>query len=562
MALAMTVAAPFLVIGLGTAPFDDPGEGMHAEIGLELLHAGGTLPLTLVGVPYVDKPPLLYLLLAAAFRLAGPSEAAARLVSALAALVAVGATAWLGAKLGGARTGAVAGLALLTSLGFFVYGRYVRPEALFVAALAVGFALALSGLAQARPRRVAAGLMVFGLAALAKDPLGALAPPLAMAVAVALAGRARPLGTWLPWPGVALGVALAFGWWVLAEVATPGFAWYTVVDNHVLNVARARHFPDEDVPLSAAEFTSVALLGAAPWVLPAGAIVWRLARRRAWREATEIPWIVLALWAVGVLGLTALSPFRLPHYGLPAYPAIALLAARGWRDLGVRALAGLHAVGLGVLAVGCLLAWTSDGSVFMTEVLGAADVATRKSGLAGEAAPVPPWLAFRPLIGVAALVLGAGAAVLAFAALTRARAVAVYATVTTLALLLPSAAGALSRVSAHRAVKGIAEEVAGRAAPGDVVAHEGPIENAGALEWYGRRRPVIIDGRRSVLGFGATRPEGREAFWDGAQLREAWPGPDRVWLVTGRPPERSVVSHLPAARLVAASGGRRLYVNR
>ena len=35
-----------------------------------------------------------------------------------------------------------------------------------------------------------------------------------------------------------------------------------------------------------------------------------------------------------------------------------------------------------------------------------------------------------------------------------------------------------------------------------------------------------------------------------------------IWLVTGRPPERSVVAQLPEVRLVAAGGGRRLYVNR
>ena len=125
--LAVAVAVPFLLTGLGAVPFDDPGEGMHAQIAREMLAGGRVLPLTLGGVPYVDKPPLLYALMAAAFSVAGPSEGAARLVSALAALVAVGFTAWLGARLGDARTGLVAGLALLASIGFFVYGRYVRP---------------------------------------------------------------------------------------------------------------------------------------------------------------------------------------------------------------------------------------------------------------------------------------------------------------------------------------------------------------------------------------------------------------------------------------------------
>jgi len=549
------------VTGLGAAPFDDPGEGMHAEIARELM-AHPALPLTLNGVPYVDKPPLLYALVAAAFHALGPGEESARLIAALAALAAAGATAWLGARLVDDRTGIVAGLALGTSVGFFVYGRYLRPEALFVAALSVGFALLLIGVRDERRALAAAGLAVFGLAALAKDPLGALAPPLAVGLALALGGRARPLGRWLPFSGVVLALLLGFGWWIAAERATPGFTWYTVVDNHVLNVVRARHFPDEDVPLGPGEFMAVALLGAVPWVVPAAVMIWRLARWRAWRDPQETPWVALALWTLGVLGLTAAVPFRLPHYGLPAYPAIALLAARGWRELGVRRLAAVHAALFAVLAVACVLAWSSDGTAFMGEVMGATDVATRKSGAAGAPAAMPPWLALRPLVGATALAFGAGAVALTITALVRARTAAAYATVATLIFVLPSAAGALALVASHRAVKAMAAEVARRTGPADILALEGPIENAGALEWYGGRRPVIVDGRRSVLGFGATRPGAPDVFWDAARLERAWQGPRRVWLVTARPAEQSASDRLPGAQLVTSVGGRRLYVNR
>jgi len=559
--MAVAAVAPFLVAGLGAAPFDDPGEGMHVEIARELMQHPA-LPLTLGGVPYVDKPPLLYALLVAAFHALGPGEESARLISALAALVAVGATAWLGARLADDRAGIVAGLALGTSVGFFVYGRYVRPEALFVAALALGFALLLVGVRDERRMLAAAGLAAFGLAALAKDPLGALAPPLAVGLALALSGQARPLGRWLPWTGVAAALLLGFGWWIAAERATPGFTWYTLIDNHVLNVLRARRFPDEDVPLGPVEFTAVAVLGAVPWVMPAAAIVWRLARRRAWRDPAETPWVALALWALGVLALSAAAPFRLPHYGLPAYPAIALLAARGWRELGVRKLAAAHAVLFAVLAVACALAWSSDGTTFMTEVMGATDVATRKSGAIGAPPPIPPWLALRPLIGATALAFLGGAVALTVTAVARARTAAAYATVATLVFVLPSAAAALGQVASHRAVKGMAAEITRRAGPGDVVALEGPLENAGALEWYGAQRPVIVDGRRSVLGFGATRPGVPDVFWDGARLAREWPGPRRIWLVTARPTEQSVVSRLPDPRIVTGAGGRRLYVNR
>jgi len=139
------VAAPLLFVALGGAPFDDPGEGMHAEIARELARSADPMALTLNGVRYVDKPPLFYMLLATVFAVGGEHEGAARAVSAAAALVAVGAVAWLGARLLDPTSGVVAGLALATSTGFFAYARYVRVEALFLAALSVGLALTLAG---------------------------------------------------------------------------------------------------------------------------------------------------------------------------------------------------------------------------------------------------------------------------------------------------------------------------------------------------------------------------------------------------------------------------------
>ena len=49
-------------------------------------------------------------------------------------------------------------------------------------------------------------------------------------------------------------------------------------------------------------------------------------------------------------------------------------------------------------------------------------------------------------------------------------------------------------------------------------------------------------------------------FWDAARLAKAWEA-GRVWVVSVRPPEASVVARLPGARLVFASGGRWLWVN-
>jgi len=367
--------------------------------------------------------------------------------------------------------------------------------------------------------------------------------------------------------GVAFLALLGFGWWALLEWRTPGFVWYTVVDNHLLNVLGARQLPDEDVPLAAGEFLAVALLGAAPWVLAAGAALWALVRRRGFKEAREFPWTALALWIGVIFGGTMLSSFRLPHYGLPAYFAIALLAARGWEEHGGRGLAAAHALLFAALGLACAMLATTDGARVMESVLGAADVAARKSAAVGQAAPLPSISAFHPLLVATAVAFAAGALALGAwaAALTRlgrrGRLAAPFIVVATMLLVLPSVAGALSLVASHRAVRGVGLELARRVGPDDLVAHEGPLENSGALEWYSGRRPVIVDGRRSVLAFGALRPEARDQFWEGARLRDAWLGGRRVWVVSVRSPERSLVAGLPGARLVAVTGGRWLYVN-
>src|SRR5207248_2993497 len=112
------------------------------------------------------------------------------------------------------------------------------------------------------------GCAALGLASLVKDPLGLFGPLAAVGIALMLGRRARPLSAWLPWGGVLLLFVIGFGWYVLAAVRNAGFLWYTVVDNHLLNALRVRHFPDEDIPLSTLEFLAVSVLGAFPWIIP------------------------------------------------------------------------------------------------------------------------------------------------------------------------------------------------------------------------------------------------------------------------------------------------------
>jgi 4-amino-4-deoxy-L-arabinose transferase-like glycosyltransferase len=585
--LVVALAALLLGPGLGWAPFDDPGEGQHAQIAREVL-GGSWLTLRLNGVRYFDKPPLLYWLTAVAFSLFGFTEGAARLAPLLGALLAVTATTLLGARLLGPRGGALAGIALLSCALFVAFARYVRPESLFVASIAWGFAgllIQLRGPGLVISARLASdcgspggprtppsadtrgwavlGCAALGVAALAKDPLGLLGPLAAVALAAWAAGRLRPLGAWLPPLGVALMAVIGLGWYALVAVLEPAFLWYTVVDNHVLNVARMRQFPDEDVPLSALEFMAAAGFGAFPWVVAAAVAVGALLRRRAWREPAEMPWVALAIWAVGVLALFTLSPFKLPHYGLPAYPALALLAARAWRDATPRprGLIGAHLVLFAVLGAGCAWAAAGDGRAFTETVFGVSDVYSRKEAAWGQASPYPAWASLRPLLTWSGAVMLGGGAALAWAAARRsARAGAVTVAVVML-LLAPVVAMGLAVTADARAVRVMAAEISARLQAGDVLVVEGPIENAGAIEFYSGYRPVLLDADRSVLGIGATFPDAAETFWSAPRFVEAWAGRRPPYLLTTRAPARSIVASQPPAgvRLLFAHNGRWLY---
>lgn len=568
--LAAALVAVLVLPGLGTAPFDDPGEGQHAEIAREVGRTGDWLTLRLNGVRYFDKPPFLYWLIAGAFALVGPSEWAARLAPALGAIAAVMGTALLGARLLGPRMGVLAGGALASSALFVAFARYVRPETLFVAAIQWGMTGLLLASVAGRPARAGRrwallGCAALGLASLIKDPLGLLGPLVAVGLALGLAGRRRPITTWLPPSGAAVLLLVGFGWYALAALLNPGFLWYTVVDNHVLNVARSRQFPDEDVPLTAMEFLAVSGLGILPWIIPAGLTVGSLVRGRAWRDPDEIPWTALALWSTGALLLLAVAPFRLPHYALPTYPAICLLAVRAWQERRARprALIALHLGLFALIALTCALVAAGDGRLFADTVLSATDVQARKAAAAGEAGAAAIWLTLQPLVARTALVFATASLGLLIALALGRAGLGLAVVLVSMLAAMPVVVAALSAVSATRAVAGMAAEVKRVVGPGDLLIHEGPIESSGALEFYSGLRPILLDARRSVLGFGATLPDAQGMFWDAHRFQAEWRSGRRLFLVTPRSPERSLVRELPpsSVHLLASQGGRRLYGN-
>ena len=582
LAVALVAAALFLS-GLGGAPFVDPPEGFHAVIAWEMLRHGDWITPHINGVRYFDKPPLLYWLLAGVFRVLGPGEAAARLGSALPALGVAALTAWLGVRLGGARVGLIAGLVVAANLELCLFARLVKPDLLFVLCILLAFAGLLHAyLCREAGRDGRWGLLLFyaalGATALAKDLLGAVGLLATVALFFAVTRERNVARRWIPWTGVLLLLAIAVPWYAVMEARNRGFLWYTVVDNHVLNLARHRVFPDEDMPLSALEFLAVTAIGFTPWCL---AVPWALWRRLRgpWPTAHSRAWLLLALWAAGSLAVFTLSPFRLPHYALPAFPALALLIAKLW-DEGLEGVPGAPSPGIllgpplllfAAAAAAALLAW--KGYIALpADALSSADVTARNVAARGTDLPFMSREQLAPLFRSLVGIFGLGTLAAALGLLLRRPTIGLGALLATMLAFLPFSAEGFALFARSRSVRSVSDAVALRAAPGDVLAHEGALENSGSwlltLDPPGRApRPVqvkVVNGLLSNLAFGARFPEARDTFWDGERLATAWRGPRRIFLVSTADPERSVTHALPPAsvHLLLSAGGRRLYSNR
>lgn len=560
------VAAALFLSGLGAGPFVDPPEGFHTEIAREMLVRRDFVTPRLNTVRYFDKPPLLYWLIALSSAVAGPTPFAARMWSALAAVGVAGATAYVGMLLGGPRVGLLAGLMSAANMGIFLFGRFVKPDLVFILCMVlayVGFVLAYLG----RGRwPLALFYAALGLATLAKDVLGALGPIVAIGAFFWLT-RERPLRPWVPWWGVGIFCVIALPWYALVEWHNRGFLWYTIVDNHVLNLVRQRAFPDEDIPLGGLEFLMVTTVAFLPWILAVPAGIVRIVR--APREsATDRLWMLFAIWAGVVIGFFALAPFKLPHYGLPALPALALIAARAWDDTisaapggaRPRALLGPVLVVFVIVTVALAAAW-ADVLPTPRGAMTAVDVTARNLAARGQAAAEGSVTAFGGVIRAAVLVLLIGTVALAIAVWRRAAAVGIAIALATVLAFLPIAGNGAAEFARIRSARPIAEGLAARLTPGDLVMHEGSLENSGSVLLRLAVPIHVVDGLQSNLAYGATFAEARDVFWDAPRARQAWAKPGRHFLISVVSPERSIVRAFPPERvhLLVDRGGRRLY---
>jgi 4-amino-4-deoxy-L-arabinose transferase-like glycosyltransferase len=323
--LACALPAALVFWRLGALDLWDPDEANYAEVAREMAASGDWIVPHSNYRPYLEKPPLAFWIAAAAMRLAGPSETAARLPAALAgaALVAA-AVVW--ARRACPAAASAAALATGTNFGFLATSRLGILDLPFTA----GLTISLLGF----ERRVLGGggrgawlAMIVGLAAacLAKGPAALVLAAVPAAIA---ASRAHPPDLWRrldPPRALALFLAIAAPWYAAIEARAPGFLRSFLIEHHWERYVGEGIVHRNPLPRGAA--IPLLLLAGLPW-----SALWPAALRTAWRRARGGDGAAVLLGAAALFPVLFFeaSATRLPQYLLPCLPPLSLLTARWW----------------------------------------------------------------------------------------------------------------------------------------------------------------------------------------------------------------------------------------
>jgi 4-amino-4-deoxy-L-arabinose transferase-like glycosyltransferase len=321
LALLLSVAA-LLFFSRLRAPLLEPQEARYAEIPRQMLAEGRFVVPVLHGEPYLDKPPLLYWLIMANYRLFGVHDWAARLIPGLAGVLTVLAAYGWARRTVGTRAALCGALALCFSAPFVYRQRMLTMDGLLclwvTAALAAAHEAVL-GPALRRGWWLLAGVAC-GLGLLTKGPV-ALVLVAGPVLAFRLLDRRCARVSLRAWVGLAsVAVAVAAPWYAAVIAAMPEFA-ATFFWKH--NVVRfLRPFDHAKPPWF---YLPELLLGLLPWTLLLPGFVRFLTPRRARAAARRPPalgfFLLSFLW---VLLFFSASGCKRPTYILPALPPLAL----------------------------------------------------------------------------------------------------------------------------------------------------------------------------------------------------------------------------------------------
>jgi len=288
------------IASLFSPPLMDDVDASHAQAAQHIAESGNWITCKIDGIRYIEKPPLPYWVVAVSYLVFGQNTFATHLPNTL-AMLALAWLCWLWARRAwGPRAGLYAGLGVLTSIGPFLFTRFIIPESILSLFLLIALYGLITGLESNRPARIYWMWASLALALLTK---GLLAPVIFIGAVVPylmLTGQWRRWRDLKPVTGLLTFLAIAAPWHILVGLANPdqghpignhptignvhGFWYFYLVNEHYLRFFGLR-YPHDYNKMPFVAFWLAHLVWLFPWslFLPALlAVAWKT--RHNWMQ--------------------------------------------------------------------------------------------------------------------------------------------------------------------------------------------------------------------------------------------------------------------------------------
>jgi 4-amino-4-deoxy-L-arabinose transferase-like glycosyltransferase len=340
--LLFLAISAFYLYGLGFLPLVGPDEPRYAEVAREMFVRRDFITPTLGGVPWFEKPPLLYWLMMASYRVFGVSEFSARLGPALCGLATAAFVWWMArsvpiAEWHGENKSKFANwstLVFLSSTGAIVFSRAASFDIVLTMTLTGAFSCFFvwdlrtkSNFASGKHRNLLAGFyFLLGLSLLAKGLVGVVVALLVISAFYLFRSEWPPHALFksLVW-GIPIVLAVA-GVWYGAMLYRYGWLFFDqfIVQHHFARFLTNKYHHPQPFYF----YLPILALLALPWTLVlAGSILsLRLRDLRANSPRDRLRLFSLIV-VVAVVVPFSVSGSKLPAYILPCLPAVALLVA-------------------------------------------------------------------------------------------------------------------------------------------------------------------------------------------------------------------------------------------